>query len=102
MWRIKWVEESELDRIACAIKALGEYNQTLFSNIHKLLKILATLPISTCTPERTFSSLKHLKTYLRNSTGQERLNDLGSMSIHCRIDIDTEEVLCSLQRKIED
>lgn len=93
MWRIKWMEESELDRPTCAIEALGECNQSLFPNIHKLLKILATLPVSTCTPERTFSSLKRLKTYLRNSTSQERLNGLALMSIHRRIDIDTEEVI---------
>ncbi|CAK1578582.1 unnamed protein product [Parnassius mnemosyne] len=44
-------------------------------------------------PERTFCSLKRLQTYLRNSTGQERLNGLALMSIHRRIDIDTEEVI---------
>ena len=93
MQRIKWLEESELDRPTCAIEALGECTQALFPNIHKLLKILATLPVSTCTPKRTFSSLKPLKTYLRNYTGQERLNGLALMSIHRRIDIDIEEVI---------
>jgi hypothetical protein len=32
-----------------------------------LLKILCTLPISTATPERMFSNLKRVKTYLRNT-----------------------------------
>ncbi|CAK1578333.1 unnamed protein product [Parnassius mnemosyne] len=87
------VEESELDRPTCAIEALRECNKALFPNIHKLLNILETLPASTCTLERTFSSLKRLKNHLRNSTGQERLNGLALMSIHRRIDIETEEVI---------
>jgi len=36
--------------------------------------------MSTTTPERTFSSLKRLKTYLRNSTTENRLNGLALMS----------------------
>ncbi|CAH1102311.1 unnamed protein product [Psylliodes chrysocephalus] len=57
------------------------------SDYLKLLKILAAPSLSTCTPERTFSSMKRLKTYLRNSTGQERLNGLALMSIHRRIEV---------------
>ncbi|XP_029342185.1 52 kDa repressor of the inhibitor of the protein kinase-like [Acyrthosiphon pisum] len=45
------------------------------------------------TPERTFSSLKRLKTYLRNSTGETRLDGLALMSIHREINVDPEEVL---------
>ncbi|VVC44413.1 Ribonuclease H-like domain,HAT, C-terminal dimerisation domain, partial [Cinara cedri] len=44
-----------------------------FPNINKLLKIVCTLPVSTATPERTFSTLKRVKTYLRNTTGLLRL-----------------------------
>jgi hypothetical protein len=35
-----------------------------FPNIAILLQIAATLPVSTSTPERTFSALKRLKTSL--------------------------------------
>ncbi|XP_074027267.1 52 kDa repressor of the inhibitor of the protein kinase-like [Leptinotarsa decemlineata] len=93
MWQVKWLEKSELDRPTCPIEALGECNHSLFPNIQKLFKILATLPVSICTPEGTISFLKRLKTYLRNSTSQERLNGLALMSIHRRIDIDTEKVI---------
>nr|CAH7720038.1 unnamed protein product [Callosobruchus chinensis] len=43
--------------------------------------------------------MKGLKTHLRNSTGQERLNGLALMSVHRRIDIDTEEVIDLLAPK---
>uniref|UniRef100_A0A8C2E6A8 HAT C-terminal dimerisation domain-containing protein n=1 Tax=Cyprinus carpio TaxID=7962 RepID=A0A8C2E6A8_CYPCA len=47
----------------------------VFPTFFKLLKIFATLPVSTASTERSFSKLKLLKTKLRNACGQERLND---------------------------
>ena len=40
-----------------------------------------TLPVTTATPERTFSKLKLIKTYLRNRMSQDRLSDLSLLSI---------------------
>jgi hypothetical protein len=34
------------------------------------LKILSTLLVSTLTPERSFSTLKRVKTYVRNSMAE--------------------------------
>ena len=46
--------------------ALTACNATLFPNIRKLLHIFATLPVTTCSAERSFSVLRLLKTYLRS------------------------------------
>lgn len=62
-------------------------------NLHTLLQILATLAISTATVERSFSTLKRLKTYLRNSTGQTRLTGLALMSIHRELHVDDDILL---------
>ncbi|KAF0690597.1 52 kDa repressor of the inhibitor of the protein kinase-like, partial [Aphis craccivora] len=59
-----------------AIDALKLCNSSIFPNVYQLLKILCTLPVSTSTPERTFSCLKRLKTYLRNTMAETRLNGL--------------------------
>jgi hypothetical protein len=53
---------------------------------------MAILPVSIATPERSFSCLKRIKTYLRNTTGQERLNGLASMNIHNDINVSVDEV----------
>ncbi|CAG4956722.1 unnamed protein product [Parnassius apollo] len=45
-----------------ALECLDKCNQELYPNIYTLLQILATIPVSTATPERTFSSLRRLKT----------------------------------------
>ncbi|XP_060878267.1 52 kDa repressor of the inhibitor of the protein kinase-like [Metopolophium dirhodum] len=89
IWKSKWLKEES--RPNTAIEGLDNCNILLFPNIWKLLQVLATIPMSTATPERTFSSLKRLKTYLRNSTGETRLNGLALMSIHREINVDPEE-----------
>jgi hypothetical protein len=65
LWRAK------LRRTSCipknGIDALTECNKEIYPNIYLLLKILCTLPVSTTTPERMFSALKRVKTYLRNT-----------------------------------
>jgi len=54
----------------------------IFPNVYKLIKILVTLPVTTCTAERSFSTLHRLKTYLRNTMSQNRLNGLALLNIH--------------------
>lgn len=47
----------------------------LLTEVHKLLKIYLTIPVTTSTAEQSFSALKRIKTYLRNSMSQQRLNN---------------------------
>ena len=47
----------------------------------KLLETLITIPMCSTEAERTFSSLKRIKTYLRNTMGQSRLNSLSVISV---------------------
>jgi hypothetical protein len=53
-----------------------------FSEVHKTLQIALTTPVSTAEAERCFSTLKRIKTFLRNSMGQDRLNSLAVCSVH--------------------
>ena len=76
-----------------ALEALAVCNATLQPNIRKLLQILATLPVSTCTSERSFSTLRRLKTYLRNTTSETRLNGLALLNIHREHTPTTEEII---------
>lgn len=45
------------------------------------LRIFATIPVTVATAERSFSRLKLIKTYLRSTMAQERLNGLAILSI---------------------
>ncbi|KAJ8897255.1 hypothetical protein PR048_002601 [Dryococelus australis] len=89
---MKW-KNSRDELLKDAITALVKREEILFPNLHIPLKILATLPVSTASVERSFSTLKRLKTYLRNSTGDDRLNGLALMSIHHSIPLNEDIML---------
>lgn len=46
------------------------------------LLVLLTLPITTCTVERSFSTLRRVKTWLRSTMSNERLSGLCMLSVH--------------------
>jgi len=48
----------------------------------KLIKIVLCMPMTSCTCERSFSGLRRLKTYLRATMSQERLNHIAVLNIH--------------------
>lgn len=102
LWMSKCSRIVEADRPACALQALSMCNSEFFPNVYHLLCVLATLPVSTSTPERTFSTLRRLKNYLRNPMKQERLTGLALLSVHREIEVTPAEVLedfCKLPRK---
>lgn len=85
-----------------ALDLFGECYIMLFPHKHKLLKILITLPVTTATGEQSFSAIKRLKTYIRNSIGEDlnaRLNGLALMNIHRNIKINTDEVINEMSKK---
>ena len=56
--------------------------KTILSEVHKLVLLYLTVPVTTATAERSFSGLKRIKTYLRNSMTQQRLNHCILLHIH--------------------
>ncbi len=65
----------------------------VFPTLFKLLKIFATLPVSTATVERSFSKVKFVKIKLCNVCGQEQLSDLLLLAIEKDIPIIKDEVI---------
>lgn len=52
------------------------------------MNIYSILPVTTALAEKNFSSLKRLKTFLKNSTGETRLNGLV-LHRDLKVNIDT-------------
>lgn len=52
-----------------------------FPDVSSAVMLFLTLPVSVASAERSFSKLKLVKTYLRNTMGQQRLSDLSLISI---------------------
>ncbi|CAI6354224.1 unnamed protein product [Macrosiphum euphorbiae] len=98
LWRLN-LSRSSYTVSKSALQALIECDANLFPNIFILIKILCTLPVSTTTPERMFSSLKRIKTYLRNTMSEDRLNGLTMLAVHKNVHIDTEEIINEFAKK---
>ncbi len=54
----------------------------LFPQVLALLKLLLVCPVSSCECERSFSALRRLKTWLRTTMTQRRLNHISICHVH--------------------
>ena len=52
-----------------------------FANVEIVLRLYLCMFVTNCTGERSFSKLKLLKNYLRNTMWQDRLSSLTLLSI---------------------
>lgn len=75
-------ESYDMDKPWSSIKIL-EFVKSLdmFPNVMIAYRILLTIPVTVATAERSFSKLKLLKSYLRTSMTQDRLNGLATLCI---------------------
>ena len=73
MWKYKWklVEKSRLPDTPS--KSLEHADESMFPNIHILLRLICTLPVTSSECERSISVLHRLKTYLRSTMGQDKM-----------------------------
>ncbi|KAK4873992.1 hypothetical protein RN001_013352 [Aquatica leii] len=85
LWKELWSGREHLPQTAA--EARQEANE-IFPNVKILLQVLATIPVSTCSVERSLSSLKQFKTYLRTTMTEDRLNGLAAMYTHWDISRD--------------
>ena len=67
--------------------------EDLYPNVATVLTILLTMPVFTATPERSFSTMRRVKTYVRTTTLTERLSSLDLMHAYREMPIDLESVI---------
>ncbi|KAJ3581755.1 hypothetical protein NHX12_016273 [Muraenolepis orangiensis] len=56
-----------------------------FIDLYKLICISLTLPVTSVSCERSFSCLRRLKNYLRNTSGDSRTSNLALLAINTRV-----------------
>ena len=59
--------------------------RSMFSEVEKLVRLLMVCPCSSAAAERSFSALRRLKTWLRSTMSQSRLNSVAVC--HCHQDL---------------
>ena len=93
MWKCKWklVEKSRLPDTPS--KSLEHANESMFPNIHILLHLVCTLPVTSIECERSTSVLCRLKTYLHSTMGQERMTGLALKHIKYGMELNLDDII---------
>lgn len=93
-------------RTVCEVLSENNMIKNMLPMVHKLVSLYLTFPVTSATAERSFSSLRRLKTYLRSCMTSKRLNNLfllyTQQGITDSIDIDVvakEFILANTRRR---
>ena len=91
-WKARWAL-AEGEKPNNLENTLSCTSEDLYSNVATVLTILLTMPVSTTTPERSFSTMRRVKTYVRSTMLTERLSYLALMHAYKEMPIDPERVI---------
>ena len=75
-------EAYDLQSVINYLKDISPGQRTLLSEVCTIASLLLVLPATNAVSERSFSSLRRLKSYLRSTMTQERLNSLMTLHVH--------------------
>ena len=64
------------------LRNLSPAAKTFYSEVCTLARIILVMPASNAVSERSFSVMRRVKSYLRNTMGQARLNHLMVLNIY--------------------
>ena len=90
-WQTMW-QSAEKELPSDLLPALGGCDVDAFPNIHRLLRIAGTLPISSVEAERSFSLMKRIKTCTRSTMSEEYFSDLAVIAMHYPERFEVEEI----------
>lgn len=83
----------EYKKINRSIIAYDHCDEKCYPVLNELLKLLSTLPISVATAERSFSTLRRLKTWMRSRMTEDRLTGLAVIHVHRDIKVNIDDVI---------
>lgn len=87
LWWAKWANKAASQRPSTGTDALSHCDCRFSPNVYKLLQILVIFPVTTASAEKTFSSMRLLKNYLRSTISAERMVGLALLYADRDIDI---------------
>jgi len=81
-----------------SLEAFNRCDSETFPIVYNLLHMLLTLPVTSATAERNFSSLRRLKTWMRSRMSEERLNGLALLHCYRNVNINYDDVIDELAK----
>lgn len=73
---------SNVHDIASIVRDMSNGEKALLSQVIKLVRLLLVMPATNAISERSFSAMRRVKTYLRSTMSQKRLNSAMVLHIH--------------------
>ena len=74
--------EASFHEILKSLRSLSKTVRVMITEVIKLVKLILLAPSTNAEGERTFSGLRRVKTYLRPTMKQKRLNNLMIIHVH--------------------
>lgn len=97
LWMIKWQRNQNIPKSIPDL--IHDCDKEMYPNMNIFLRILAALPVSIATAERSFSTLRRVKTWLRASMVEDRLTGLALLHVHKYLNIEVEEVITRFAKR---
>ncbi|XP_052809147.1 zinc finger MYM-type protein 1-like [Mya arenaria] len=90
-WNLRWQLNDA--KPSTLLATLNKTSEAAYPCIYIILQILLTMPATSASCERSFSSMRRIKTYLRSTMTGERLSSLGVLHIHRDVEIDIIKII---------
>ncbi|XP_029341950.1 zinc finger MYM-type protein 1-like [Acyrthosiphon pisum] len=87
LWLHKWKQQPINERPCTALESYMQCDEDMFPTIRTLMQVLATLPVSVASAERSFSTLRRVKTWLRSRMTEDRLSALCLINVYNNLDV---------------
>ena len=75
-------QSTSVHDIVKIVQDMSVAEKVLLAEVVKLVRLLLVIPATNAISERSFSAMRHIKTYLRSTMSQERLNATMVMYVH--------------------
>jgi len=79
---IRHCQPRTIHSVRNAFQQMSPDMRSLFEDVELLARLLMVCPATSCEAERSFSAMRRLKTWLRNSMSQVRLNAAAVCHVH--------------------
>lgn len=98
-WKHKFQDYVEEELPCSPLQALNRCDGRIFPNICTLLRLICTIPVTSCEAERTFSALRRLKTFTQSTMKESRLNGLTLLHVHRSITVNLDDAVENFAKK---
>ena len=84
LWKREFPDAGSLREARAELKTMNPANRHLFRQVQVLVRLMLLCPVTSCEAERGFSTLRRVKTWLRSTMGQVRMNSAVICTVHKR------------------